>query len=649
MVRGMLRDFASEPRIQLTPGASLYPPTTPGAFRRLLGAIHSAPIDRLKSDCFIYYLVRDRDAKEGGMDVDGSGEGESDNSNAAKFARRRCLPRTWKVYMDGYWALDHGDYKAAVDHLSGPSISEIDFLPQVVEALTTEVSPPSEALALVHELVNPDRPLSTAGEAAAALLATASVAGMSAAFARIRALPDAEERGKAREAVWCWSLGVPRSPAGRGEHKAQPRALRELLNLALSDEESDHLVHFLAHCPRNISTGARSLLHDLVTLRLVHAGKYEESLALDKELAATDAASASDRQRRREMVREFIDILPEAQRRILLGADYARSANSSNVNGVPNGEAEDVDMSSSWVHVAETPAQPPASNGGVIAPTPIRPPVIRSLAQGGTPARSQSPFGGPPRFSSPRAAAQSSRNVSPVRSEAPSTATPLPPQLRQSPPPSVASPFNPPTASSSRATPRKPKKIIVDDSPPLRRSTRRRSSPPSEDGSPERTRTTLRAPSEPPIPEDAPAPTPKTARRARRTTAVAEKAEPKATPKRRSTRASTVESTAEDDDHAVPGAYATPRVTRSASRAHLGPLDDEQPVKKTRKTPTAAKRTTRAASEVTEDRRITRAMSEVSEVESVTPRRRRASPTPSATSQSSPARRRTTRVTRSNK
>lgn len=27
---------------------------------------------------------------------------------AGKFARRRCMPRNWKIFIDGYWALDHG-------------------------------------------------------------------------------------------------------------------------------------------------------------------------------------------------------------------------------------------------------------------------------------------------------------------------------------------------------------------------------------------------------------------------------------------------------------------------------------------------------------------------------------------------------------
>lgn len=95
------------------PGPSLYPPTTPAALRRLLHSIHGSPVDRLKQDCFFYYLLRDCDAvppKANGhhreMEVDENGEAKS-TSRAEGFARRRCLPKPWRVFMDGYWALDH--------------------------------------------------------------------------------------------------------------------------------------------------------------------------------------------------------------------------------------------------------------------------------------------------------------------------------------------------------------------------------------------------------------------------------------------------------------------------------------------------------------------------------------------------------------
>lgn len=699
----------------LTSGPTLYPPTTPAGFRRLLHAIHTnAQIDRLKRDCFLYYLVRDADAAarpgptpNGDMDVDSSTDGgDDDDSRASTFARRRCLPRTWRVFMDGYWFLDHGRWAEAVAALSDPAISELNFVPEVVQALTTLVAPP-QSLRLVYELLDA-RELSSATERDAALLAKASVAGMSAAFAVIRSNDDPAARAAGREAVWCWSLGAPRTPAGKGAHTAQPRALRELLHLAMHDEESSHLVYFLAHPPREIAPPARSLLHDLVTLRLVHAGKYEETLALDRELAGTDAASAADRQRRREMVREFIDILPEAQRRILLGEDYKRGAAAANGTVANGGVEGDVDMASSWVHVespsaalppalpaasaapatpgpapaastseaseAPAPATAPAapSTPGPIAPQPVR--LAQRLGIDGTPSRNGtgSPFGGPPRFASPRpkpessaAPSTSSRQASPTRAPSP-PAAPL--ALRAPSPPLAtprASPFVAPTPSSSKPA-RKPKRVINDDGPSLRRSTRNRSEPPEEPPTP--MRATSRAPSEAPIPEDAPAPTPPT-RRGKRTTKKADKEveeeEPAPTPKpartrrgaggRASSRASTVEPVEEEDDEPkIPGAFGeTPaRRTRKAAKAEL---DEPEAAPKRTRAKAAAATTTSTRGTRKSSRAPSEAPSEVSEAPSATPVRRtrraaaseRGSPTPSVASTVGSPQRRSKRTTRS--
>ncbi|CAK9787296.1 hypothetical protein CC85DRAFT_327181 [Cutaneotrichosporon oleaginosum] len=660
-------------------GPSLYPPTTPAAFRRLLHAIHStARIDRLKRDCFLYYLVRDQaeapTVNGGGMEVDSGSETDGGERESA-FVRARCLPRTWRVFMDGYWFLDHGRYAEGVAALSDPAISELNFVPEVVRALTA-VSPPATALRLVYDLLDV-RELGSDTERDAALLAKASVAGMSAAFGVTRSMEDAAARAKGREAVWCWALGAPRTPGGQGTHTAQPRALRELLHLAMHDEEDAHLVRFLAHPPREISPPARSLLHDLVTLRLVHAGKYEETLALDRQLAS-DAAPA-DRQRRREMVREFIDILPEAQRRILLGEDYKRGAMA---NGTANGN-DDVDMSASWemvdelppaiaaaqanshtmpppvsyadaaaVGTSERPAAPVPSTPGPIAPQPVR--VAQRALGLETPSRNgaSSPFGGPPRFASPRPKADStapsvsSRQTSPTRSPAPVRA-PSPPRVS-------ASPFAQPAITPKPK--RKPKKLIKDDTDdtPLRRSTRNRSQATEEkEGPSHNTRAASRAPSEAPIPEDETAPTPT---RAGRTTKKNEKAPEDETaaaaetPKqtvRRSTRASsraaTVEPVAEEEEEepSIPGAFGDTRRTRKAAKA-----EEEPAAKRTRGKAAVTSATTRKSA-----RAPSEAPSEVSE----TPVRRtrrtaaseRGSPTPSvaSTAAGSP-RKRTTRTAR---
>lgn len=446
-----------------TDWTSLYPPQSPSAQRKLLQAIHELPVYRLKRDCFVYYLLRDLDSNGGDMDVDGSraASPSTSSSKAAQWARRRCIPRAWRTLMDGYWALDHGDWPEAVEALTDPAIFDVNFLPDIVAALTTLVSAP-EALELVHTLLSVRAP--TSQDAADAALLAAANFSMLAAFSRIRAQAPGE-RKRSREALWCWALGAPRTPAGAGKHTAQPRALKELLHLVLSDEEHAHLVHFLAHTPRDVPAAARSMLHDLVTLRLIHAGKYEETLALDKELSDGGA----DRQRRREMVREFIDILPAAQRRILLGdqgeKDWVVVEAEEPQDQQQQQQQKSLPAPASEPKKAEAPAQ-------IAAPVPVKPTLATRVI--GTPQRPGSGFGGPPRFAEsprippPSGAPSVSGSVAPAASvssqrsvgmRSPSASPP-----RRQPPDLAASPFHPPVVSKPAPAKKQPKRILDDES-----------------------------------------------------------------------------------------------------------------------------------------------------------------------------------------
>jgi hypothetical protein len=89
--------------VKLTSGPSLYPPTSPVGYRRLLHAIHSSPLDRLKKDCFYYYLLKGGSTQNGEMMED-----KDQTERSRRFAESRCLSKTWRVFMDGYWSLDHG-------------------------------------------------------------------------------------------------------------------------------------------------------------------------------------------------------------------------------------------------------------------------------------------------------------------------------------------------------------------------------------------------------------------------------------------------------------------------------------------------------------------------------------------------------------
>lgn len=97
--------------------------------------MHSSDADRLKQDCFYYYLLRNVDIRQSQSQSDGSGVGmeqDADGSDgpaaessrdaqsrssatkAGLFARRRCLPRMWTVFIDGYHALDHALWEVSL-------------------------------------------------------------------------------------------------------------------------------------------------------------------------------------------------------------------------------------------------------------------------------------------------------------------------------------------------------------------------------------------------------------------------------------------------------------------------------------------------------------------------------------------------------
>ncbi|KAK8869684.1 hypothetical protein IAR55_000252 [Kwoniella newhampshirensis] len=648
-------------------GNSLYPPRTPAAVRRLLHAVYSSPPDRLKRDCFFYYLLKDYDSSasqtnghdEPVMDVDGSDDGvfvtnvapSKESGRAEAFANKRCMPRTWRVFIDGYWALDHGLWEIAVSSLSDPSITEINFAPEILHTLATLVTPLSHACSLLHHFLSSAHILpQSVEEVDIRLISLAAAAGVPQAFVYIRSHESSEDRGRMREAVWCWALGSPRTPCGHGQHGVQSKALKELLHLPLAAEEDLHLIEFLSHPPRSIAPPALSLLHDLVTLRLIHQGQYQASLQLDRQLAGS-GGKQEDKQRRREMVRDFIAILPEAQRRALLLDVEANAKRDEGKIPAVNGYAEDVDMGGSWVKIngsavtlSESPSVP-APPAALPAPAPIRSSAsFNGLLHSATsvplpaspaiPERHNSPFAGPPRFAPGASTAASPRRVmsgSPFVLPANSAAA----RAKASPAPA----------------PRLPRQIINDDEEE-EESARSRRSGRGQDGV--RTRRQASKSVEPqessmevdenrpiePIVEETAGPSqpepPRSTRRSTRRMASSSTQAPKETtpPPTNASRTkkptrSSRQSTAPPATPAMPGAFDGPsqptideempppsrkratsakpesgrarsRITRSASRALL--TDDEPPSKKTRPaTGGRARRGSIAASEITDD------------------------------------------------
>lgn len=94
-------------------GPALYPPTSPAGYRRLLASIHSSDLDRLKQDCLYYYLLRDYERQSTGSEED----------RLDGFARARRFAKTWRVFMDGYWNLDNGNWEVSHRIASDRTIS----------------------------------------------------------------------------------------------------------------------------------------------------------------------------------------------------------------------------------------------------------------------------------------------------------------------------------------------------------------------------------------------------------------------------------------------------------------------------------------------------------------------------------------------
>ena len=317
------------------------------------------------------------------------------------------------------------DKQESITNLTNPLITEINFPSEIIYTLST-LAPSSIALSLIHRFLLTRLPDENTPAADLDLytLSLASSQSIPAAFSFIRSLPT-ESQGRLKDGIWSWAFGASKSPCGlysKGQTKVDQRAIKEILHLPLLAHEDDQLLQFLLSPPRSISPESLSLLHDLVTLRLIHQGKYAESLQLDKELAGT-GGSEINRQKRREMVREFIAILPEAQRRALAvdGEFVASRIQKERVNGEGYMEINNQPKTVSVpTPTKQTPSFPLET---VTAQTSTPTPAAISKASPAPQSRVasiSSPFSGPPRFA-PSNTSTHSPQISRVLSGSPFT------------------------------------------------------------------------------------------------------------------------------------------------------------------------------------------------------------------------------------
>lgn len=122
----VLRDVA---RVEVDPG-KLYPPRTLSDLRALHEAVERSPVDLLKKQCCLYYVLRDwedvktRDNNDTDDDDDDENEDRDDRHGyAAGYAATQGVPENYRALMDGYWALDNARYAEALARLTTPGLT----------------------------------------------------------------------------------------------------------------------------------------------------------------------------------------------------------------------------------------------------------------------------------------------------------------------------------------------------------------------------------------------------------------------------------------------------------------------------------------------------------------------------------------------
>ncbi|RUS28185.1 nuclear pore complex assembly-domain-containing protein [Jimgerdemannia flammicorona] len=104
----------------------LYPPNKIDDMRKLWWKILNCDLDSLKKYCIVYYLLKDW------------------NGDKEGFAQRYLIPTGCMRLMDGYWAIDHWDFEAALRQLAYPTV-EVDWPSKIVEVLYEHAGPRTAA------------------------------------------------------------------------------------------------------------------------------------------------------------------------------------------------------------------------------------------------------------------------------------------------------------------------------------------------------------------------------------------------------------------------------------------------------------------------------------------------------------------------
>ncbi|KAF9485087.1 hypothetical protein BDN70DRAFT_824580 [Pholiota conissans] len=233
-----------------------YPPDDPQSLQKLLDVIESSTYDTLKKDCLVYFLLKwHQDGRE------------------RNFQQVRCIPPQFSALSDAYWHLDTGiNIPRAVAILSDARLNP-DFASKIIHTISKSPNPEP----LIRRYVQTAKPQlvePTDLEIYALSLAHSSILE---AWQFSRTFNEAHPmRARLFKKIVEWTVAP----------NPRPLALTQLISLPLSTFEEDVLNGFVQKPPPDLKFSAVAILQDLICVRLIQGGRYNEAIKLDRQFTS---------------------------------------------------------------------------------------------------------------------------------------------------------------------------------------------------------------------------------------------------------------------------------------------------------------------------------------------------------------------------
>lgn len=275
--------------------------------------MQSKDVHLTKKNCLVYYLLKEY------------GDGREDD-----FAVDRLIPAHFKRGLDGLWALDHSQWKMAIQSFADPTVTP-DFVPEIIRTLAT--LPPrqnrSDYLVRFYQLVQPLLDLPSVEIVMQAMCLNSNLRS---AWSLQRTYQGAD-RTRLLQAIFacCFGLNDFKCPL------AEP--LSALIGFPFDEIEDSNMYQFAITSPRIMP-----LSHALVTIhfylnKIISQARYIEAIRFERELSGNGRIT-SDLEIDR-LVEAIRDVLPQVQLNMLeLEFDQNQAQSSSIITSMQSGNPE---------------------------------------------------------------------------------------------------------------------------------------------------------------------------------------------------------------------------------------------------------------------------------------------------------------------